>query len=329
MKKHTPFIMAILTALATALATPAAPANSPAPKFLIGVWYQPMSNFAKWKSRGVNTLVGFASENTVARDTWMQAARKAGLFYIVKPTDDPADLKSDLADPNLLAWEQPDEPDGGGGIPPAKIVENYKAWKAAGDKPVLLNLDGWRTQYGKPEEYIEYCQGADWIAFDYYIINRGEGPDNIKKIGERLDKLKEWTGGKKRLFVFIECSDQNLRVTDWAATPDATGKPAGPRMRCPTADEMKKQIDVAVAHGASGIIYFPDVIGRGWESFDGTPPACDAAMKEVNRKLAAGDKGLTPSNVNAPTPVSTNPKAPLDGTEITVDGVTYILKHKE
>jgi hypothetical protein len=308
--------------LATSAATDAS-ADAPAlPKFLIGVWYQPVENMQTWKDRGINTLVGYAS--TVPRDQWMEAARKVGLFYIAKPTDDPADLKTDLADPYFLGWEQPDEPDGGGNVPPAKIIENYKTWKAAGNKPVLLNLDGWRTQFGAPADYIQYCQGADWIAFDYYIINRGEGPDNIKKIGERLDKLKEWSGGKKKLFVFIECSDQNLRVTDWAATPDATGTPAAPRMRCPTPDEMKKQIDVAVAHGAAGIIYFPDIIGKGWESFDGTPADCEAAMKDANAKLIAAAEKASPTK---PRPGS--PKASLDGADVTIDGVTYVLKVKD
>jgi hypothetical protein len=309
------FLLAAMIAVIVAASAPAEPgklANGlTRPNFLIGVWYQPTSSFAKWKDRGINTLIGYASENTVSRDAYMEAARNAGLFYAIKPTEDPADLKTDAADPYFLAWEQPDEPDGGGNIPPAKIIENYKTWKAAGDKPVLLNLDGWRTQYGPPADYIQYCTGADWIAFDYYILNRGEGPDNIKKLGERLDKLKEWTGGKKKLFVFIECSDQDLRVTDWAATPDATGKPAAPRMRCPSAAEMQKQIDVAVAHGAAGIIYFPQVIGKGWEKFDGTPDDCDAQMKIANAKLAGKAAPATTR------PVRRTAADPLDGATIT------------
>ena len=295
-----------------------------APKFLIGVWYQPVENFQKWKDRGINTLVGYAS--TVPRDQWTDAARKAGLFYIAKPTGDPGDMKADLADPNFLAWEQPDEPDGGGATPPDKIVENYKAWKAAGDKPVLLNLDGWRTQYGAAADYIKYCEGADWIAFDYYIINRGEGPENIKKIGERIDRIKEWTDGKKKIFVFIECSDQNLKVSDWGKQID----PDGTKMRCPTAVEMKRQIDMAVAHGASGIIYFPDIIGRNWEAFDGTPDDCDAAMKTINAKLTAAADKAAPADAPKPVPPvspapSTRSEAAFDGKQVTIDGVRYKL----
>lgn len=305
------------------------------PKFLIGVWYQPASNFDKWKARGINTLVGCPlGAEGVSREQWMDAARKAGFFYIVKPTDDPEDLKKDLVDPNLLAWEQPDEPDGAGDLPPEKIIANYKAWKAAGDKPIFLNVDGWKTQYRPTADYLQYFQGADWIGFDYYVINRGEGPGNIARLGERLDKIKLWTGGKKKIYVFIESSDQDLKITDWAATPDATGKPIGTKMRGPTADEMKREIEVSVAHGAAGIIYFPDVIGKGWENFDGTTPECEAMMKDLNAKLTATAEKLSPSK--SPTGPRTDggrdkpadPKAPLDGREMTIDGVTYILKRK-
>src|SRR5437763_4677608 len=110
---------ATLIALASFAAT-ADPAGPPvvqptAPKFIIGVWYQPASSFQKWKDRGINTLIGFEGEGGgVTRDAWMKAAREAGLCYIVKPVpEDPAQMKSNAADPNLLAWKQPDEPDGG------------------------------------------------------------------------------------------------------------------------------------------------------------------------------------------------------------------------
>jgi hypothetical protein len=305
------------------------PAPAP-PKFIIGVWYQPISSFQKWKDRGVNTLVGFTSEDQFSREQWTEAARKAGLFYVIKPqADDPESMKADAADTSLLAWEQPDEPDGAGAIPPDKIVENYRTWKAIGAaKPVLLNLDGWRTQFGKPEEYKQYCQGADWIGFDYYIINRGEGPDNIKKIGERLDKLKEWTGGKKKLFVFIECSDQNLRVSDWGQ--DTKWGPAlAPKMRGPTPDEMKKQVEVSIQHGAAGIIYFPDKIGKNWEAFDNTTPECEAAMKLINGKLnqlagQGGGSGKATAGTSRPAAAD-----PHDGREVIIDGKTYILKRKD
>ena len=267
-----------ITRFATAADAPAKPAVDPGPNFLIGVWYQPLSSFDKWKARGVNTLVGYPenSEN-ISREQWLAAAKKAGFYYIAKPTEDPDDIKSDLADDHFLAWEQQDEPDGAGATPADKIQEKYKAWKQLGNKNVLLNLDGPRFQYSKPADYIPYCQGADWLAFDYYVLNRGDGPANLKKIGEAIDLLKQWSGGKKKIFVFIECSDQDLRISDFGALKGLDGQPIGTKMRGPTPDEMKAEIDIAVQHGAAGIVYFPQVIGKGWENFDGTTTDVETA----------------------------------------------------
>lgn len=323
----------------TALAD--APVVQPAaPKFLIGVWYQPASSFAKWKQRGINTLVGYEGEGgTVSRQQWMAAAHAAGLFYIVKPPADPDDMKAEANDPHLLAYEQPDEPDGGGNQPPDAIVANYTAWKQlAPTKPVLLNFDGWKTQWRPVADYVEYCKGGDWLAFDYYVINRGEGPDHIPVLGERLDKLREWSGGPnsgKKLFLFIECSDQNLKVQDWLHTPENQphGEQQAAKMRCPTPDEMRAEIDVALKHGVSGIIYFPDRVGKNWEAFDAVPPELVTAMTQVNAKLTGAavptPPQATPHEVK-PNAAATPPQPPdLDGQDIVINGVTYTLKRKQ
>jgi hypothetical protein len=42
----------------------------------------------------------------------------------------------------------------------------------------------------------------------------------------RLSSHSGWGGNSKRYFFFIECSDQDLRITDWAKATDAsTGTP--------------------------------------------------------------------------------------------------------
>ena len=187
------------------------PAKQPAaPKFIVGVWFQPTSSFAKWKARGINTLVGYESEgNTVTRQQWIAAAQAAGLSYMVSPDND--SIAQDTTDANLLAWTQRDEPDGAGNVSPQQILANYKAYKAlAPDKNILVNFDGWKMQFRPDADYQMYCQGGDWLAFDYYIINRGEGPANIPKIGSTLDHLKSVSGGNKKYLAFIECSDQKL-----------------------------------------------------------------------------------------------------------------------
>jgi hypothetical protein len=299
------------------------------PKFIIGVWYQPTSSFAKWKSRGINTLVGYESEgNTVSRQQWTAAAQQAGLSYLMAPTSDAGEIQQDAADANLLAWTQRDEPDGAGNVSPAQIVANYKAYKAlAPAKNVLVNFDGWKMQWRPDSDYQQYSQGGDWLAFDYYIINRGEGPANIPKIGTTLDRLKAVSGGGKKYLVFIECSNQKLNLQSWANNPDQSGTPPGPRMRAPTAAEMNQEIQLAVQHGASGIVYFPDIIGNGWQGFDGITPDLEAAMKQTNAQLA-GAPAAPPVTLPIATP-TTQTAAPLDGHDITIDGVTYTLHVKQ
>ena len=41
-------------------------------------------------------------------------------------------------------------------------------------------------------------------------------------------------------------------------------------MRGPDPDTLSAEVDAAVNGGANGVLYFPHVIGTGWESFDGT-----------------------------------------------------------
>ena len=296
------------------------------PKVMIGVWYQPVSSFDTWKARGINTMVGIVIDPAIPPEDYVKAAHEAGFYVIGK------DVAAD-------AWEQPDEPDGAGATPAEKIVENYKNWKAlpgGAAKPVFVNFDGWRSQYVPADNYIQYCKGADWIAYDWYILNHGDGPGAIPRIGERYEKFKEWSGGNKKIFVFIETCDSNIKVQDWAQANDATGTPLAPKMRGPTPEEMKKEVEVSMQHGASGIIYFPHVIGKWWEKFDGTPLENEAAMKEINAKLGGAPlktlpiKPVTipPLVPLAPTTKAAAGDAPLEGREVTIDGVTYILKRK-
>lgn len=292
----------------------AAPATQPviAPSFVIGVWYQPVASFAKWKARGINTLVGCELEGgAVTRAQWTAAARAAGLCYIIKPGTDATTLAADAADPYLLAWEQQDEPDGAGNTSPAQIQNVYSSLKQA--KPVFLNFDGWKMQYRAAADYLAYVQGADWLAADYYVVNRGEGSAAIPKIGVALDKLAQWAPGKRRI-AFIETSDQDLRVQQWASQPDASGTPPQPRMRGPTAAEVSSEVQMAIAHGVSGIVYFADVVGMNFEGFDGEPADVIGAQTAIDQQLT------TP--VPSPSPP---PADPLAGTTITIMGHSYTL----
>jgi hypothetical protein len=69
-------------------------------------------------------------------------------------------------------------------------------------------------------------------------------------------------------FVFIECSDQKI----------------SPLGRCPTPDEVEEEIDLAVARGARGIIYFPQKPPPGFQ-YDAMPPEIVERIVAVNDRL--------------------------------------------
>src|SRR6266536_1489181 len=82
------------------------------PAFLIGVFSQPVSSFAKWKARGINTLVLSEPEGgRVKKEDWEAAATAAGLFFMDYPSDDDALLPNEAKQTHRLAFMQNDEPD--------------------------------------------------------------------------------------------------------------------------------------------------------------------------------------------------------------------------
>ena len=112
-----------------------------------------------------------------------------------------------------------------------------------------------------------------------------------------------------------------MRVQDWTKQNDSTGTPLSPKMRGPTPAEMQREVEVVLQHGANGIVYFPDKIGKSWESFDCTTPECEAMMKQINTRLTGLAEKSSPK-------AEGKGAAPMDGKEVTIDGVTYILKKK-
>lgn len=313
-RKAIQFLLCVLS-VSVFGSTLAQPATRPAPPFMIGVWYQPASSLPRWKGMGINTAVGVLIEPNVTAADYVNWAHVNGLYVVGKPAE---------AD----AHEHVDEPDGAGGVAANDIVTQFKAWKGepgGASKPVLLTLDGWRTQYGQPDDYAHYCQGADWIAFDYYVINRGEGPDAIKKLGERIDQLKAWAPGK-RILAFIEVSDQDLRISD-LGTSTLWGPALAPKMRGPTPDEVGAEVQVCVAHGASGVIYFPQKIGKQWEAHDVMPAEVGTRIALINAKLAPAAATLpTAPPATLPTPVTVPTGPPVvvvAATQISVPAPTF------
>lgn len=279
-----------------------------ATKPIIGVWYQPVSSFAKWKARGINALIGYENEGgAVTLDQYCDAALTAGLQVILQWSSTTSARAT--TDANVIAViNTPDEPDGAGNVDSATMIAQYTAIKAVTTKPVFINFDGWKMQYRPAADYAQYVQAGDWIAVDYYPVNRGMvnadpaiGPvvNDIPAIAARvklLQSLVDPTRTGVEFFAFIETSDQNLRVQSWATQPDSTGTPPYARMRGPTAVEVNTELATVITAGAWPC-YFPDVIGANFESFDGTPDDVAAVITAKNQAITQPPIPLQPITI--------------------------------
>ena len=221
--------------------------------FPIGVWVPPAYDFEKWKDRNVNTMVGVTQDF----EEWNAEANRLGLRMIRESRPDPAD---DSGESLLLAWAQPDEPDGiFSQVPYGQIQAQYTAWKSAHSKrPVFINFVGDLNQYdlvtsesGDPW-YAKYVAGADWISADTYPVNRNR---SLSTVGEMVDHLRTLAGDKP-VFAFIETSDID-------PTRDGPG---------PSPGEVRAEIWTAIIHGVRGLWYFPEQVGAGIPFlYDATP----------------------------------------------------------
>ncbi len=255
------------------------------PAFIIGVFSQPVSSFAKWKARGINTLVSSEPEGGhVKKEDWEAAATAAGLFFMDYPSDDDALLPNEAKQTHRLAFMQNDEPDmtrqpntpltnPDGWTKPEILTARYARCKAAAPSmPVFVNFAGTAVtpEYYKGEKHLPYIAASDWLAHDWYVKNRNFDRYPVSLIGKAMDRLAAWSGNKPQ-FVFIECSDQKV----------------SPQGRAPTPDEMEEEVNLAIAKGAKGIIYFPQRPPPGFQ-FDAMTPDLVDRMAQINARLTAG-----------------------------------------
>ncbi len=255
--------------------------------FRIGVFSQPVDSFEKWRERGINTLLETPQNHDPS--AWDRAAQRLGFRLIRRPMPNPRD---DIHRNDLLAWSHWDEPDAAGRIFEwTPLFEKiYTEWKSMDpNRKIFINFAGpditWFTsrndEYSRryASHYPRLIATADWIASDIYPCGgwlnqaheRRRG--DVSLIAEPIQVIRKFTD--KPQFAFIETSEIERGNVSGA--------------RCPTADEVRAEIWLAIAHGVRGIFYFPAVVGTNGFQFDGTPPAVVAEMKlqnEVLTKLA-------------------------------------------
>lgn len=304
--------------------------------FPIGVWSQPSSSAATWKSRGVNTMVTYESQGgSVSVGAWSNAVQAAGLYQIREPlSNSAADLTTDKANKSLLAFAQPEEPE-------LRNLQqflpgDYSLWSQYG-KPVFTdfsggNVLGLNTSVSASAYQTQYLPYTDIAANDFYPTTGWGQPAWIDystsgthqtpgMVVDKMNQLASAIGKTQPQWSVIETSNQNLGFT-----------PAG--TRGVYAQEFRGELWDSILHGASGVVYFPQQIGG--FSYDATPAAVVTEMTTQATRIN-GNSGQIASILHAlPTGVTSagssalkltftaDPKASrLEGTTRTLNGVTY------
>jgi hypothetical protein len=251
-----------LLMLAVACCGRARAADDPHPKglprtpdfFPVAVWLQSPSNAERYRAVGINTYVGLWRGPT---EDQLDALDKAGIRLICGQNERSLRFKDR---PTIVGWMHGDEPDNaqslgsgkgyGPPIPPARIVEGYRAIREADpDRPVLLNLGqgvAWDGYYGRgvrtnhPEDYREYLEGCDIASFDIYPASHEKKviAGNLWYVPKGVDRLKRWGEGRKDVWCCIETTGIDNEA------------------RRPTPRQVRSEVWMALIHGAKGIIYF-------------------------------------------------------------------------
>jgi hypothetical protein len=315
--------------------------------FLKGVWLQPISTMATWAERGVNTLVhgcADAADEKESAEEWDAAAAAHGFRLIRRPGRQRvpvsaekmrALLQADDANPMVIAWNLPDEPNLFHGTPPykpmtkaqlASLVTIYRA--ASGTKPIHVNLSGYNNMFGGGWDFYDIAD-IDWYSTDIYPSyppSKGGLPFLYAKyIGNRAPHYTYIsTFGGVLLQNHIQQAHAAGETFDRVVYTGARGKPAfsfvstsnfRPESPAPTPAQFRAECWSRVINGAAGIFYFPQRIKPTF-AFDNTPPDLvrEMAVFHHNIDLLADEGMLMNKRVGGrkpyrlrQCPVTTNP----------------------
>ncbi|MFH1716513.1 MAG: hypothetical protein ABIF19_04115 [Planctomycetota bacterium] len=222
--------------------------------FPIAVWLQNPQKAVQYKEAGFNTYVGLWRGPTQEQ---LAQLRDAGMKVICHQNKFALEH---VNDPTIIGWMHGDEPDNaqslgqgkgyGPPILPEKIIDDYNKIRTADPtRPILLNLGqgvAWDGYYGRgvrtnhPEDYAEYVKGCDIASFDIYPVvhDKPQITGNLWYVAGGVERLVEWTGGKKVVWNCIECT----RISN----PNAKATPY--QVRC--------EVWMSLIHGSTGLIYF-------------------------------------------------------------------------
>ena len=254
--------------------------------FPIAVWLQDPGKARPYRDAGFNTYVGLWKGPTAAQ---LAGLKEAGMKVICH--QNAVGLRH-VDDPTIIGWMHGDEPDNaqslgegngyGPPIPPERIVQDYaKIRNRDPSRPVLLNLGqgvAWDQWHGRgvrtnhPEDYPEYVNGCDIASFDIYPVVHPKPAVSGKLwyVARGVERLAEWTGGKKVVWNCIECT----RIQHPTAKP--------------TPHQVRSEVWMSIIHGSMGLIYFVhEWVPEFNESALLSDPEMLQAVTAINRQVTA------------------------------------------
>jgi len=141
--------------------------------------------------------------------------------------------------PALWGWYLIDEPDLQGATP-AAIRAAYDTVHAASRKPVTACLCTRDT-------LADYAPATDVIITDVYPVSTR----SLFTLVPHLEQALRATGGHKSVWAVIQVHNNDLHGIRWGGLEGIVTAP-----RRPTPDEVRCMTYLAIAHGASGIIFY-------------------------------------------------------------------------
>jgi hypothetical protein len=132
-----------------------------------------------------------------------------------------------------------------------------------------------------PEDYAEYIAGSDIVSFDIYpaVHEAPEVAGKLEFVPRGVERLLEWSGGKKIVWNCIECT----RI-------------GNPEVK-PTPEQTQAEVWMSLIRGSRGIIYFVHQFAPEFrEAALLDDPEMLAAVTALNREI----RDLAPV-LNAPT----------------------------
>jgi len=292
-------------------AWPRGPSADPS-LFPLGVCTQDPARSKEYRNLGINLILSIWDGPS---DREMQQLHDAGMFAMCEPDDWGGKAWEHRDDRAIVGWIHADEPDNaqredGGGygkaIPPEKIMDAYNnIRKRDPTRPVVLCLgqgvanDEWVGRGCEISDYPKYVQACDILMYDVYPvvgIRKPDGENYLWYVAKGVDRLREWSGGKKIIWNAIECT--HINNPDKKATPH----------------QVKAEVWMSIIHGSMGIMYFvhqfkPTFVEAGLL----IDPEMMATVKAINGQILALAPALnSPTIAAAATAKSSNPAVPID-----------------